>query len=150
MIYLLILDLIETYSFLNVFKYLTVRTGLAVFTSLMVVFVIGNPFINLFSTKQILNPIREDGPDGHIVKKIGTPTMGGVLILIGLFSGILLWGDLTNIYIWFLIYIVGSYGFLGAFDDYKKVKHKSSLGISFKFKIVSQIIIAFVGLLVLF
>tara|TARA_Y100001970_G_scaffold268786_1_gene360451 strand:- start:1342 stop:2427 length:1086 start_codon:yes stop_codon:yes gene_type:complete len=149
MIYLLILDLIETYSFLNVFKYLTVRTGLAVFTSLMVVFVIGNPFINLFSTKQILNPIREDGPDGHIVKKIGTPTMGGVLILIGLFSGILLWGDLTNIYIWFLIYIVGSYGFLGAFDDYKKVKHKSSLGISFKFKIVSQIIIAFVGILVL-
>ena len=86
MIYLLILDLIETYSFLNVFKYLTVRTGLAVFTSLMVVFLIGNPFINLFSTKQILDPIREDGPDEHIVKKIGTPTMGGVLILIGLFS----------------------------------------------------------------
>ena len=69
MLYLLILDLIETYSFLNVFKYLTVRTGLAVFTSLMVVFIIGSPFINFFSTKQILNPIREDGPDEHIVKK---------------------------------------------------------------------------------
>ncbi len=149
MIYLLILDLIETYSFLNVFKYLTVRTGLAVFTSLMVVFLIGNPFINLFSTKQILDPIREDGPDEHIVKKIGTPTMGGVLILIGLFSGILLWGDLTSIYVWFLIYIVGSYGLLGAFDDYKKVKYKNSSGISFKFKITSQIIIAFVGILVL-
>ena len=149
MIYLLILNLIETYTFLNVFKYLTVRTGLAVFTSLMVVFVIGNPFINLFSTKQILNPIREDGPDEHIVKKIGTPTMGGVLILIGLFSGILLWGDLTNIYVCFLIYIVGSYGLLGAFDDYKKVKYKNSSGISFKFKITSQIIIAFVGILFL-
>ena len=146
MIYLLILNLIETYTFLNVFKYLTVRTGLAVFTSLMVVFVIGNPFINLFSTKQILNPIREDGPDEHIVKKIGTPTMGGVLILIGLFSGILLWGDLTNIYVCFLIYIVGSYGLLGAFDDYKKVKYKNSSGISFKFKITSQIIIAFIGI----
>ena len=71
MLYLLILDLIETFSFLNVFKYLTVRTGLAVFTSLLVVFLIGNPFINFFSAKQILDPIRKDGPDEHIVKKIG-------------------------------------------------------------------------------
>ena len=149
MLYLLILDLIETYSFLNVFKYLTVRTGLAVFTSLIVVFLIGNPFINFFSAKQILDPIRKDGPDEHIVKKIGTPTMGGLLILIGLFSGILLWGDLTNIYIWFLIYIVGSYGLLGAFDDYKKVKSKNSSGISFKFKIISQIILALIGVIVL-
>ena len=120
MLYLFILDLIESYSFLNVFKYLTVRTGLAVFTSLFVVFLIGNPFIKFFSIKQILDPIREDGPNEHIVKKIGTPTMGGLLILIGLFSGTLLWGDLTNLYIWFLIYIVGSYGLLGALDDYKE------------------------------
>ena len=149
MLYLLILDLIENYSFLNVFKYLTVRTGLAVFTSLIIVFLIGNPFINFFSAKQILDPIRKDGPDEHIVKKIGTPTMGGLLILIGLFSGIVLWGDLTNIYIWFLIYIVGSYGILGAFDDYKKVKSKNSSGISFKFKIISQIILALIGIIVL-
>ena len=132
MLYLLILDYIDTYSFLNVFKYLTVRTGLAVFTSLLVVFLIGNPFINFFSTKQILDPIRDDGPDEHIIKKIGTPTMGGLLILFGLFSGILLWGDLKSFYIWFLIYIVGSYGLLGAFDDYKKVKYKNSSGLSFK------------------
>ena len=149
MLYLLILELIESYSFLNVFKYLTVRTGLAVFTSLFVVFLIGNPFIKYFSTKQILDPIREDGPNEHIVKKIGTPTMGGVLILIGLFSGILLWGDLKSIYIWFLIYIVGSYGLLGAFDDYKKVKYKNSSGISFKFKLTSQIIIALIGVVAL-
>ena len=70
MLYSLILNLIDTYSFLNVFKYLTVRTGLAVFTSLLVVFLIGSPFINLFSAKQILNPIRDDGPDEHIVKKL--------------------------------------------------------------------------------
>ncbi len=149
MLYLLTLDFIDSYSFLNVFKYLTVRTGLAVFTSMLVVFLIGNPFINLFSTKQILSPIRGDGPDEHIIKKIGTPTMGGVLILIGLFSGILLWGDLTNIYIWFLIYIVGSYGILGAFDDYKKVKYKNSSGISFKLKIISQILLALIGIVVL-
>ena len=149
MLYLLILELIETYSFLNVFKYLTVRTGLAVFTSLFVVFLIGNPFIKYFSTKQILDPIREDGPNEHIIKKIGTPTMGGVLILVGLFSGILLWGDLKNIYIWFLIYIVGSYGLLGAFDDFKKVKYKNSTGISFRFKLISQIIIALIGVIAL-
>ena len=75
MLYLLILDLIDSYSFLNVFKYLTVRTGLAVFTSLLVVFLIGNPFINFFSTRKILDPIREDGPDQHIIKKIGTGGM---------------------------------------------------------------------------
>ncbi len=149
MLYSLILNLIDTYSFLNVFKYLTVRTGLSIFTSLLVVFLIGNPFIKFFSAKQILNPIREDGPDDHIIKKIGTPTMGGVLILIGLFFGILLWGDLNNLYIWFLIYIVGTYGILGAYDDYKKIKHKNSSGISFKFKILSQIFAATIGIIAL-
>ncbi len=149
MLYLFILDLIESYSFLNVFKYLTVRTGLAVFTSLFVVFLIGNPFIEYFSTKQILDPIREEGPNEHIVKKIGTPTMGGLLILIGLFSGVLLWSDLTSLYIWFLIYIVGSYGLLGALDDYKKVKFKNSSGLSFKFKLTAQIIITLIGVLAL-
>ena len=86
MLYSLLTDFIDTYSFLNVFRYLTVRTGLAIFTSMFVVFLIGTPFINFFSARQILDPIREDGPSDHIVKKIGTPTMGGVLILLGLFS----------------------------------------------------------------
>ena len=96
MLYSLSLNFVEVFTFLNVFKYLTVRTGLAVFTSMFVVFIVGTPFIKFFSTKQILDPIREDGPSEHIIKKIGTPTMGGVLILLGLFSGILLWGDLSN------------------------------------------------------
>jgi phospho-N-acetylmuramoyl-pentapeptide-transferase len=149
MLYNLILDFVETYSFLNVFRYLTFRTGLAMFTSMLVVLIIGTPFINFFSTKQILDPIREDGPTDHIIKKIGTPTMGGVLILIGLFSGILLWGDLSNSYIWFLLFIVTSFGLLGAYDDYKKIKHKNSSGTSFKFKIISQILIAIVGIFLL-
>ena len=96
MLYSLILELIGQYSFLNVFKYLTVRTGLAMFTSMLVVLLVGSPFIKFFSAQKILDPIREDGPTDHIVKKIGTPTMGGVLILLGLFSGILLWGDLSK------------------------------------------------------
>ncbi len=149
MLYSLILDLIDKYTFLNVFKYLTVRTGLAMFTSMLVVLLVGNPFINFFSTRKILDPIREDGPIDHIVKKIGTPTMGGVLILLGLFSGILLWGDLSNDYIWFLLFIVSSFGLLGAYDDFKKIKFNNSSGISFKFKIITQILIAVIGIFVL-
>ena len=149
MLYSLILDLIDKYTFLNVFKYLTVRTGLAMFTSMLVVLLVGNPFINFFSTRKILDPIREDGPIDHIVKKIGTPTMGGVLILLGLFSGILLWGDLSNDYIWFLLFIVISFGLLGAYDDFKKIKFNNSSGISFKFKIITQILIAVIGIFVL-
>ena len=146
MFYNLVLDFVDQYTFLNVFKYLTFRTGLAMFTSMLIVLLIGTPFINFFSAKKILNPIRDDGPTEHIIKKIGTPTMGGVLILIGLFSGILLWGDLSSSYIWFLLFIVTSFGLLGAYDDYKKIKYKNSSGISFRFKIISQILIAIVGI----
>ncbi len=149
MLYNLILNFVDQYTFLNVFKYLTFRTGLAMFTSMVIVLLIGTPFINFFSVKQILDPIREDGPAEHIIKKIGTPTMGGVLILIGLFSGILLWGDLSSNYIWFLIFIVTSFGILGAYDDYKKIKYKNSSGISFRFKIISQILIAIMGIVLL-
>ncbi len=149
MLYSFILDLIDQYSFLNVFKYLTFRTGLAMFTSMVIVLLIGTPFIKLFSARKILDPIREDGPSEHIVKKIGTPTMGGVLILLGLFSGILLWGDLSSSYIWFLLFIVTSFGLLGAYDDYKKIKYKNSSGISFKFKIISQVMIAIIGITLL-
>ena len=149
MLYSLFSDLVDSYSFFNVFKYLTVRTGLSMFTSMVVVFFIGPKIINYFSSKKIHNPIRSDGPTEHIIKKIGTPTMGGVLILIGIFSGILLWGDLNNPYNWFLIFIVGSLGILGAYDDYKKIKSKNSAGISFKFKISSQIIIALIGVFIL-
>ena len=149
MLYSFILNFVDTFSFLNVFKYLTVRTGLAMFTSMFVVFLIGTPFISFFSTKKILDPIREDGPSDHIIKKVGTPTMGGALILTGLFSGTLLWGDLFNPYVWFLIFIVASFGLLGAYDDYKKIKFKNSSGVSFKFKIIAQIIIAIIGILLL-
>jgi phospho-N-acetylmuramoyl-pentapeptide-transferase len=149
MLYSLILDLMDQYTFLNVFKYLTVRTGLAMFTSMGVVLLIGTPFINFFAARKILNPIRKDGPIDHIIKKIGTPTMGGVLILLGLFCGILLWGDLSNSYIWFLLFIATSFGLLGAYDDYKKIKFNNSFGVSFRFKIIVQILIAVIGILIL-
>ena len=98
-------SLIEQYSFLNVFKYLTFRTGLSVVTSLIVVFLIGGPLIKIFSEKMITGPIRQDGPIDHIIKKSGTPTMGGVIIIIGILSSTILWADLGNIYVWTLIFV---------------------------------------------
>tara|TARA_B100001173_G_scaffold309802_1_gene322950 strand:+ start:4251 stop:5336 length:1086 start_codon:yes stop_codon:yes gene_type:complete len=150
MLFSLFSALVDNYGFLNIFKYLTVRTGLAIFTSMFVVFIVGNPLINFFSLKQIHDPIREDGPTEHIIKKIGTPTMGGLIILLGVFSGVLLWGDLSNPYNWFLIYIAGSFGVLGAYDDYKKIKFSNSSGVSSKFKLIIQIILALIGIFFLY
>ena len=149
MLYKILLDYIEIFTFLNVFKYITFRTGLAFFTSLLIALLIGGPFIKLFSNRKIFNPIREDGPSEHIVKKIGTPTMGGVIILLALVISVLLWADLTNIYVLFCLYIVSSFGFLGAYDDYKKIRNSSSSGISSKLKIFVQILLAAIGLLIL-
>ena len=145
MLYQFLLNFVDTFGFLNVFKYLTFRTGLSVFTSLIIVLIIGGPFIRFFSNQKILNPIRDDGPEDHIVKKIGTPTMGGVIILLGLLISVLCWSDLSNINILFCIFIAVSFGLLGAFDDYKKIKHSNSSGISSKLKITLQIIIAITG-----
>ena len=115
-------SLIDQFSFLNVFKYLTVRTGLSVMTSLIVVFIVGAPLIKIFSEKMITGPIRQDGPIDHIVKKSGTPTMGGVILLIGIISSTFLWADLTNSYVWTLIFISLSLGGLGLLDDILKIK----------------------------
>ena len=94
MLYNFLLNFVDIFSFLNVFKYITFRTGLAVFTSLIIVLLIGNPFIRFFANKEITNPIRDDGPSDHIIKKIGTPTMGGLIILTGLLISVLMWGNL--------------------------------------------------------
>jgi phospho-N-acetylmuramoyl-pentapeptide-transferase len=149
MLFELLLNYVETFTFLNVFKYITFRTGLAFFTSLLITLLIGGPFIKLFSNRKIFNPIRVDGPSDHIIKKIGTPTMGGVIILLGLIVSVILWADLTNIYILFCLYIVLSFGLLGAYDDYKKIINSDSSGISSKFKIIAQIFLAMIGLIIL-
>ena len=130
-------SLIDQYSFLNVFKYLTFRTGLSVMTSLIIVFIIGSPLIRIFSEKMITGPIRQDGPIDHIVKKTGTPTMGGVIIIIGIISSSLLWSDLTNIYVWTLIFVSLSLGGLGFIDDTLKIKFKNSRGLKSRYKFVS-------------
>ena len=111
--------------FLNVFKYLTFRTGLSVITSLIVVFIIGGPLIKLFSEKMITGPIRQDGPIDHIIKKSGTSTMGGVII-VGIISSTILWADLRNVYVWTLIFVSLSLGALGFLDDMLKIKLENS------------------------
>jgi len=145
-LYNFLLNFVDYFTFLNVFKYITFRTGLSVFTSLFIVLIIGSPFIKYFSTKKILNPIRNDGPSDHIIKKIGTPTMGGVIILCGLLTSVILWGDLKNIYLIFCLYIAVTFGALGAYDDHIKIKFNNSSGISSKFKLLIQIILSLIGI----
>ncbi len=149
MLFNLLTSLIDQYSFLNVFKYLTFRTGLSVVTSLVVVFIIGGPLIKLFSEKMITGPIRQDGPIDHIIKKSGTPTMGGVIIIIGIVLSTLLWADLTNIYVWTLIFVSLSLGCLGLLDDILKIKFKNSSGLKSRYKFLGQIVIGVVTLLIL-
>ena len=142
-------SLIDQYSFFNVFKYLTVRTGLSVVTSLIVVFIIGAPLIKIFSEKMITGPIRQDGPIDHIIKKTGTPTMGGVIIIIGIIFSTLLWADLNNIYIWTLIFVSLSLGGLGLIDDILKIKFKNSRGLKSRYKFLGQLVIGILTLFIL-
>ena len=149
MLFSLLTSFIEQYSFLNVFKYLTFRTGLALMTSLLIVFLIGGPLIRIFSRKDITGTIRQDGPIDHIVKKSGTPTMGGIIIIIGMLASTLFWADLSNIYIWTLIFISLSLGLLGFLDDLLKIKHKNSIGLNSKLKFMGQLIIGLITLLII-
>ena len=116
-------------------------------TSLVVVFIIGGPLIKLFSEKMITGPIRQDGPIDHIVKKSGTPTMGGVIIIIGIISSTLLWADLRNVYVWTLVFVSLGLGGLGLIDDILKIKLKNSRGLKSRYKFLGQLLI---GLLTLF
>ena len=149
MLYSFLISLVDQFSGLNVFRYLTFRTGLSVISSLSIVFLIGGPFIKFIESHKITGPIREDGPLDHIVKKVGTPTMGGILILIGILFGTLLWADLKNSYIWVLLFVVTSFGLLGSIDDYLKIKHKNSRGISSWIKFFSQITLSLIAIILL-
>jgi len=148
-LYNFLTTLIDQFSALNVFRYLTFRTGLSVMSSMAIVFLIGGPFIKFIQSHKITGPIREDGPIDHIVKKVGTPTMGGLLILIGILFGTLLWADLTNPYIWVLLMVSTSFGLLGFVDDYIKIKRNNSRGISSGMKIFCQIILSLIAVFLL-
>ena len=149
MLYNFLISLVDQFSALNVFRYLTFRTGLSLMSSMVIVFLVGGPFIRFIQSHKITGPIREDGPIDHIVKKVGTPTMGGLLILVGILFGTLLWADLSNPYIWVLLLVATSFGLLGFVDDYLKIKRSNSRGISSGVKIVFQILLSIIAVVFL-
>jgi len=149
MLFEFLTSLVDQYSFLNVFKYLTFRTGLSLMTSLIIVFLIGGPLIKIFSRMDITGPIRQDGPIDHIVKKTGTPTMGGIIIIIGMLTSTILWADLTNVYIWSLVFISLALGVLGFTDDLLKIKRRNSTGLNSKLKFAGQFLIGLITLLII-
>lgn len=128
---------------LNLMKYLTFRTGAALFTAQIVCVLMGSRFIRWIQAKQGRGqPIRADGIQSHITEKRGTPTMGGFMILAGVLVGTLLWADLTNRYVWVVLMVTASYGFLGFLDDYAKVTKQTSDGVSGKVKLIVQFVVA--------
>jgi phospho-N-acetylmuramoyl-pentapeptide-transferase len=133
-------------AFLNLFRYITFRTGGALITALIISFICGPFIINWLKRHQKQGqPIRDDGPEGHLITKVGTPTMGGVMILLALVLSTLLWADLYNGFIWVTIGVTVSYGLIGLIDDYIKVTRQNPRGLSGKLKLVLQSLIAIVA-----
>ena len=129
------------FSFLNIFSYITFRTGAAILTALFFSLIFGNYIINKLSYIQPSGqPIRKDGPESHIIAKKGTPTMGGLLIILSVLVSLALWSDLKNNFIWISILTIVLFGVIGFIDDYKKIKINSSKGISSQSRIFFQVI----------
>ena len=125
----------------NAFSYITLRTVLASMTSLMISFMVGPAMIRKLTAYKIGQSVRSDGPQTHLVKA-GTPTMGGALILISIAISTLLWGDLSNRYIWLMLITTLGYGVIGWIDDYRKVVERNPKGLSAKAKMFWQSAIA--------
>ncbi len=127
----------------NLFRYLTFRTGGAVITAMIICFVFGPSIIRWLRSKQKKGqPIREDGPQSHIIAKAGTPTMGGFMILLGLGVSTFLWADLSNPYVWAVMIVTLGFGAIGFVDDYLKVTKRTSDGFSGKMRLLIEFAIA--------
>ncbi len=143
MLFSLVQNLGDQIPVLNVFRYLTFRTGGAVITALLVVLIFGEPMIGWLKAKQQNGqPIRALGPQGHLISKAGTPTMGGVLVLLGLGVATLLWADLSNRYVWAAVLCTAGFGFVGFIDDYIKVTRNHSRGVPALVKLFLEVAIA--------
>src|SRR3954468_12132464 len=136
-------DLSSSFTPLNVFRYITFRTGGALFTAGLFVFWFGPWIISLLRLRQGKGqPIREDGPQTHLLTKRGTPTMGGLMILAGAIVGILLWANPRNHYVWITMVVTLGFGAIGFYDDYLKVTKQSHKGFSGKFRLALEALIA--------
>jgi phospho-N-acetylmuramoyl-pentapeptide-transferase len=129
--------LAQDVRFFNVFNYITLRTVLAAMTALLISFATGPRVIRWLAARKIGQAVRSDGPDTHLIKS-GTPTMGGVLILIAIAVTTLLWGDLTNKYVWTVLIVTLGYGIVGWYDDWKKVVYRDPKGLAARWKFFWQ------------
>lgn len=138
----LLADYSANLNFLNVFRYLTFRTGGATATALFFVFFFGPRIIAALRIKQGKGqPIRSDGPQSHLAKK-GTPTMGGLMILSGVVVSTLLWANPANPYVWIVLFVTLGFGIIGFYDDYLKVTKQSHKGFSGKARLAAEFVIA--------
>ena len=144
--YLSLLTHTDQLAFFRLFRYLTFRSGAAVMTALAIAFFINPMLIRWLKIKQGKGqPIRSDGPQRHIVEKAGTPTMGGILILIPWLGSTLLWAQLSNRYVWIVLLVTVAYGLLGFLDDYYKVTKRTSDGLSGRARLAIEFVIAFLA-----
>ena len=147
MLYNLLAPFAEDFIFFNLFRYLTFRTGGAIMTALILCFLMGPAIIRWLKSKQLEGqPIREDGPETHF-QKAGTPTMGGLMILLSAGLSIFLWADLSNPYVWIVVAVVLGFGLIGLADDYVKLTQKSHHGIPGKTRLLFEFLIALVVVL---
>lgn len=127
---------------LNLFRYLTFRAGGAVLTALLVAFLFGPMIIRWLKKKQREGqPIRDDGPESHLLTKKGTPTMGGMMILLAMGISTLLWADLSNGYVWAVLLVTLGFGGIGMADDLLKVTKRNTKGVPGKVKLAAQVVI---------
>src|SRR5258706_165804 len=137
MLYYLLFELRSYFSALNVFRYIPFRTAIAALTALIISFILGPWLIERMRAIKLGQFIREEGPKSH-QQKAGTPTMGGILINVALIVPTMLWADLTNLYIWVVLFVTFAYAAIGFIDDYRKLVRKRNLGLTAKEKFLMQ------------
>ncbi|WP_417469832.1 phospho-N-acetylmuramoyl-pentapeptide-transferase [Maricaulis sp.] len=146
MLYLLFAPMADDIQIANLFRYITFRSGGALMTAMLIAFVFGQPMIGWLRRKQGRGqPIRSEGIERHVIEKAGTPTMGGFLILLGVMVGTLLWADLSNAYVWIVIFVTAGFGIIGFIDDYQKVTKQTTDGLGSKLKLLGEFIIALIA-----
>ena len=137
MLYNLLSPYAKEFALFNLFQYLTFRSGAAVMTALLLSFYFGPKIIRWLKSKQAEGqPIREDGPQSHLLTKKGTPTMGGTMILLAVSLSTLLWADLSNAYVWIVLLVTIGFGLVGFADDYLKLTKRNSKGLSSRKKLL--------------
>jgi phospho-N-acetylmuramoyl-pentapeptide-transferase len=142
MLYYWLYPLAKVFPAFNVFRYITFRTAMAAVTSLLLALALGGPMVRLLKRRQIGQSVRTEGPRSHLAKA-GTPTMGGVLILLSVIAATLLWMDLKNRLVWIALGTLVGLGVVGFADDYVKITQRRSLGLSGRGKLVPQFLVAF-------